>query len=55
MEQSKKFGKSSFAKHLRNKKGKWTKQMANSKSRLNYKRDLKLERLVPFNEDKVSG
>lgn len=40
MEQSKRFGKSSFAKHLRKKKGKWTKAMANSKSRLKTKREL---------------
>jgi hypothetical protein len=41
MEVSKKFGKSSHAKHLRRKKGKWTKTMANGKSRSKSKLDIK--------------
>jgi len=41
METSKKEGRSSSpAKHLRNSKGKWTKQMANSKARLADKKSL---------------
>jgi|GEM_PF-4228860 len=40
MEASKKIGKNSRAKHLRKRKGRWTKRMANSKSRLAAKRDL---------------
>jgi hypothetical protein len=41
MEISKKIGKNSRAKHLRKNKGKWTKRMANSKSRLAAKKNLK--------------
>jgi hypothetical protein len=41
MENYKKIGKSSHAKHLRKKKGKWTKTMANGKSRSKSKLDLK--------------
>ena len=41
MEHYKKIGRSAFAKHLRRKKGKWTKTMANGKSRSISKLDLK--------------
>lgn len=41
MENYKKIGKSSFAKHLRRSKGKWTKTMANGKSRSMSKLDIK--------------
>lgn len=41
MEYFKKAGRSAFAKHLRKKKGKWTKSMANGKSRSKSKLDLK--------------
>jgi len=41
METYKKYGRSSLAKHLRKKKGKWTKSMANGKSRAKAKLDLK--------------
>lgn len=41
MEHFKKMGKSCFAKHLRKKKSKWTKAMANSKSRLQSKKYLR--------------
>jgi len=41
MEEYKKHGRSAFAKHLRRKKGKWTKTMANGKSRSKSKLDVK--------------
>jgi hypothetical protein len=41
MEASKKYGKNSRAKHLRNKAGKWTKRMANSRSRTTEKMKLR--------------
>jgi hypothetical protein len=41
MENYKKIGKSSQAKHLRKKKGKWTKLMANGKSRSKSKLDIR--------------
>lgn len=41
MEEYKKYGRSAFAKHLRRKKGKWTKTMANGKSRSKSKLDIK--------------
>jgi hypothetical protein len=41
MEHFKKYGKTSFAKHLRNKNSLWTKRMANSKSRAAIKRMIK--------------
>lgn len=41
MENYKKIGKSSFAKHLRRKQGKWTKTMANGKSMAISKLDIK--------------
>jgi hypothetical protein len=41
MENYKKIGKSSHAKHLRRKKGNWTKTMANCKSRSKSKLDVK--------------
>jgi hypothetical protein len=40
MEYYKKYGKTSWAKHLRNKKGAFTKPMANKKSRAKSKIDL---------------
>lgn len=43
MEYFKKAGKSTFAKHLRTTKGKWTKRMANSKSRQKMKLDIAKE------------
>jgi hypothetical protein len=43
MEIYKKYGRSAFAKHLRKTKGKWTKAMANGKSRSKSKLDLKIE------------
>ncbi len=40
MEENKKFGRSTvLAKHLKKKKGKWTKSMANKKSRSKVKLD----------------
>lgn len=41
MEYYKKVGRSAFAKHLRRKKSKWTKTMANGKSRSASKLDVK--------------
>jgi hypothetical protein len=41
MEFWKKKGRKAFAKHLRNKQGKWTKRMANSKSRRDAKKEMK--------------
>jgi hypothetical protein len=41
MEIYKKYGRSAFAKHLRRIKGKWTKTMANGKSRSKSKLDVK--------------
>jgi len=47
MEFYKKFGKSSWAKHLRNRKrSRFTKQMANKKSRARMKLDIKIEKVV---------
>ena len=41
MEPYKKYGRSAFAKHLRRSKGKWTKTMANGKSRSKSRLDIK--------------
>lgn len=47
MEFHKKFGKSSWAKHLRNKKkSPFTKQMANKKSRTRMKLSIRNEKLI---------
>jgi len=46
MEASKKIGKNSLAKHLRKGKGNWTKRMANSKSRMAAKKNLKHDKEV---------